>query len=273
MAVQIVLTTDSSIDGCPRLDSRQQLVQKLDEFDACVWHDTVDFPLISQLVEAGKRVLLDAPVVDVSELQQLATLDRNNTAIAKPNRFHPYSTSIEASKSKLGAPGLVRIHRWFVCNESEDSQQLLWRELLGQIDVACWLVQQPVAKVFAQTARDSVPGLLAHLTFSSCSALIDCVQRSGNAFYTISLIGQTGAAYGDDHRNTNLVMDRQGTLGTIVADGLWLGPQLMSFATDLSCSESIRSEIYATRIAHAAVQSACSNQVATIDENGERKLA
>jgi predicted dehydrogenase len=104
------------------------------------------------------------------------------------------------SSGKLGAPGLVRIHHW----QPQPAGDLR-RALLAQLDIACWLVDQPPTVLFAQPAENY---LQVHLGFADDRmALIDCSTSlaAGDDYYSLSAIGSTGAAYADDHHNMQLV--------------------------------------------------------------------
>ncbi len=126
-------------------------------------------------------------------------------------RFLPSVRALKDSlaSGKLGAPGLVRIHQWQATGCD------LKQALIQQLDVACWLVEQPVSLVFAQrrsipeakesTLRDYVQ---VHLGFEDDRmAVIDCTTSlpAGDDYYSLSVIGSTGAAYADDHHNMQLV--------------------------------------------------------------------
>ena len=60
-----------------------------------------------------------------------------------------------------------------------------------------------------------------------------CIRDS---YYSLSMIGANGAAYADDHHNTNLLL-KDKTLGITVANGGsgihldWLRPQLEAFGS------------------------------------------
>jgi predicted dehydrogenase len=127
-----------------------------------------------------------------------------------PFRFLPSAVTVkEALQSgKLGSPGLVRIHHWQTTTTGD-----LRQALLPQLDVACWLIDQPPTVVFAQcrgaqAASKPRDYLHVHLGFADDRmALIDCATSlaQGDDYYSLSVIGSTGAAYADDHHNMQLV--------------------------------------------------------------------
>ncbi len=125
-------------------------------------------------------------------------------------RFLPSVAAVKESlkTGKLGAPGLLRIHHWQPQAAGDVRQALL-----PQLDIACWLIDQSPGVLFAQsrpvqpaaTQRDYVQ---VHLGFADHRmALIDCSTSlaAGDDYYSLSVIGASGAAYADDHHNMQLV--------------------------------------------------------------------
>lgn len=119
-------------------------------------------------------------------------------------RFLPSVRTIKESlkSGKLGAPGLLRLHRWLPRGAGDALQNVL-----PLLDIACWLVDQPAAVLFAQSRpeRDYVQ---VHLGFADDRmALIDCTTAlpDGDGYDSLSVIASTGAAYADDHHNRQLV--------------------------------------------------------------------
>ena len=112
-------------------------------------------------------------------------------------RFLPSVLTVKEglASGKLGAPGLVRIHHW----HRQDVHSLS-----AQLDVACWLIDQPVRTLFAQGRLDYAQ---VHLGFADDRmAVIDCATLpKGDEYYSLSAIGSSGAAYADDHHNMQLV--------------------------------------------------------------------
>lgn len=108
-------------------------------------------------------------------------------------------------EGKLGQPGLLRIHRW----EPRGDAVFDSTRILPEMDLAHWIFRE------APTVIHALPGsagsgsyLQAHLGFARGGmALIDyafCLP-SGSRYDSLSVIGSTGAAYADDHRNCNLL--------------------------------------------------------------------
>jgi predicted dehydrogenase len=125
-------------------------------------------------------------------------------------RFLPSVVAVKESlrSGKLGAPGLVRIHHWQTAAAGDALQALG-----PQLDVACWLVDQPPTVLLAQSrpaqpAATSRDYLQVHLGFADDRmAVIDCATSlaAGDDYYSLSVIGSTGAAYADDHHNMQLL--------------------------------------------------------------------
>lgn len=125
-------------------------------------------------------------------------------------RFLPSVVTVKESLSsgKLGAPGLVRVHHWQTPAAGDCRQALL-----SQLDIACWLVDQPPSMLFA-LSRSAAPAaphrdyLQVHLGFADDRmAVIDCATSlaKGDDYYSLSVIGASGAAYADDHHNMQLL--------------------------------------------------------------------
>ena len=127
-------------------------------------------------------------------------------------RFLPSVRTVKDSlaSGKLGAPGLIRIHHWQTVAAGD-----VWPSVIQQLDVACWLVDQPPTTVFAQGRPAGAKGrdyLQVHLGFADDRmAVIDCSTSlaEGDDYDSLSVIGSTGAAYADDHHNMQLVFGGQ----------------------------------------------------------------
>ena len=264
---------EGEIAGADRLGSVSDLEQRLDEFDACAVHSSAaeSMEWLTKLACAGKHVLVDDGCLDVDTAEKLAEVARQSNvclAVAQPNRFSAYSLAIREAldAGHLGTPGLVRIHHW--SSQSQQSRARLWEMAVREVDSTCWFFGSQPDVIFGQSSvSESEPvGLALHLGFESGMAIIDCAFHAGGSFYTSSLIGSKGAAYADDHHNTNLLLQDGTTEGVpIKGDDVWLPRQLEAFAdciqgraTDTSVGEVKQ----AISICHAAIQSAESNKSA-----------
>ena len=100
--------------------------------------------------------------------------------------------------------GLVRLHLWEP-HQGEPSGPVA-NQLLAHLDLVCWLFNQSPAVVYAQGHG---PGYVQlHLGFSSSGmALVDYATTlpQQDDYFSLSLIGSSGAAYADDHHDMQLV--------------------------------------------------------------------
>lgn len=115
---------------------------------------------------------------------------------------------------QLGAPCLLRIHRWMAmqenatasvaCSHSDQREE----DLAAQLDLALWLFDRRPETVYATGPRKNAESdLLVHLGFPNGGmAVIDFARLPpGGDYYSLHLIGENGAAYADDHRNVSLL--------------------------------------------------------------------
>ena len=79
-------------------------------------------------------------------------------------------------------------------------------KVTSEIDVANWLFEDLPSEVYATGRGDDY--LQVHLGFPNGGmALIDCASSlpDGGGYFSLSVIGSTGAATADDHHNMNLM--------------------------------------------------------------------
>lgn len=119
------------------------------------------------------------------------------------DRFLPSPQTIKQAleAGQLGDPGLLRLHRW-----------KLGADAVIDIDLAIWLFQAMPTQVYAVT-REAGAYFQVHLGFPAGGmAVIDSHQAaSAEAYFSMSLIGSSGAAYADDHHNQQLLFRREST--------------------------------------------------------------
>jgi predicted dehydrogenase len=109
----------------------------------------------------------------------------------------------------LGEPGLLRIHSWESADPADPIQQT---PCVREIDLACWLFRQSPTQVYAVASSSEVlpetnDYTQVHLGFANGGmSLIDKCRSlpAGDSYFSLSMIGSTGAAYADDHRNMQL---------------------------------------------------------------------
>lgn len=153
---------------------------------------------------AVRPVLLDQP--QLCAPSQLAGLESAHLMPAHEWRFYPSVAAVRANLTdgQLGEPGLLRIHHWSVA--TQEVAPLAF----AQLDLARWFFGGTPTHVHALARAGS---LLLHLGYPNDGmALIDVASnRPGPApYYSLHLIGSTGAAYADDHHNNHLHLAADG---------------------------------------------------------------
>ena len=161
---------------------------------------------IERYLLAGKPVLVAAEQGLTKEtLQtlctwgQVANLTTNaNLVVSNPDRYLPSRQLIyqHLQAGKFGEPGLVRIHRW-----GPDSQE---GSMLFDLDLVLWFFRAVPRVVFAVAHQR---GTQIHLGFPAGGmALVGHADLpAGEPYYSLSVIGASGAAYADDHSNVQLL--------------------------------------------------------------------
>lgn len=164
-----------------------------------------DAIVIDRLGKSSLTTLLDHP--ESSSAAQLEALRNLRIMPAHQWRFAPSVLPVQESRSngQLGDPGLLRTHHWLSANAN------LGHAAFAQVDLAHWFFGSPPTRTHS-LASDNY--LQLHLGFPNDGmALIDiATNRPGeNDYYSMHLIGSSGAAYTDDHRNTHLLLAEQGS--------------------------------------------------------------
>ncbi len=249
------------------------LDQHLDAFDAAVIGATSEFGFgadgaltAALMATANKHLLMDARLVDSKCTADalIAAFEQSTATLAVGHglRHQPDVRAVRESvaSGKLGAPGLLRVHRWNPLDR--DAPGDAWRDailgdLTAEIDLACWLFGESPSVVFAQqqTAGDagSIGSVQVHLGFPKGGmALIDVVHGLPSAveYATRSVIGASGAAYADAHHDMQLTF--QG--GATRAVGIdWqhshLLPQIQEFVDALAAGRQPTASPAAARLA------------------------
>ncbi len=186
----------------------------LTQFDAlaCCGAINENTQAVLGAAKSGKHLLLDlAALKSTKEAESIITACHKASVsyiLTQPRRFSPAVQAIRQSldADELGAPGLLRIHRWG-CGASEE----LNRRLIGEIDLAIYLLQGMPTSLYAVTTNPNEGAdrfVQVHLGFEGGGmALIDATTRlpEGDDYYSLSLLGANGAAYADDHHNMQLL--------------------------------------------------------------------
>ena len=139
-----------------------------------------------------------------------------NLSIANIDHHLPSRQLIQQqiAAGKLGAPGLIRIHRWQGTDESITSPDGTLAPLVLDVELAGWLAGAEPELIYATEASGADDGppaqrvIQVHLGFpGGAMALIDYVNAlpTGDGYQSLSVIGGAGAVYADDHRNVQLL--------------------------------------------------------------------
>ena len=177
------------------------------------------------------RTWLSAAALDRREGAALAGGAR--LVLANPQRFLPSRRLLrqQIDDGHLGRPGLVRLHHWLPADRPDppvapaagDGEVAfggaLPLALAQDVDVVLWLMGAAPDAVYAlqQTGAPATSGaggsgsgrlLQLHLGFPGGGmALLDFAAAlpPGDGYGALSVIGASGAAYFDDHHNTQLL--------------------------------------------------------------------
>ncbi len=201
-------------------------------FDAVVLDSSGPLPArhCQNAAQAGKHVLADLPLAGSRDtaLQVISACSEAGVClmVGQALRFTPSLRTVKESLAagQLGDPGLVRIHSWKATDDEknrghiDDSEPaagagLLLARVSREVDLACWLFDTRPDAVYAvesEAARPrsgGLPYLQLHLGFADGGmALIDSqTLPEGDGYFSLSLIGSTGAAYADGHHNMQLL--------------------------------------------------------------------
>jgi len=138
--------------------------------------------------------------------------------LGQPLRYRPDVQAVRAAlaSGQLGAPVLVRLHHWAARPVGL---------LPACLDLVCWLLPEMPAQVFAVAHPAATDCVQVHLGYAGGGmALIDTASLPvGLGYFSLSVIGRTGAAYADDHHNAHLLY-RGGHPAALLADLPPAGP-------------------------------------------------
>jgi len=173
----------------------------------------------------------DAVVIDANP-SQAASFAKAATALGKPTlvgqlpggldvlgqadallmpahtwRFLPSIQAVKRSidAGKLGEPCLLRIHRWL---PPESTTESIAKRILPDTDLACWMFGGAPEKIWTLKSAVNPDYIQFHLGFTNDGmAMIDITGSlpADDGYFSLSMIGGTGAAYADDHHNMNLL--------------------------------------------------------------------
>ena len=161
------------------------------DFDAVVVAAAVD---VEHVVRAGKPILLLRAHAAGALPTSIVPI-----TLGRPLRFRPDVAAVKAAlaSGRLGAPALVRLHHWSARGAAT---------LAAALDLIHWLVEVLPTQVFAVAHRSAAAYVQVHLGFPDGGmALLDLAPLAdGPDYFSLSVIGRTGAASADDHHNTHL---------------------------------------------------------------------
>ena len=182
-----------------------------------------------QAAQAGKHLLVETPLALSAGASQDIITDCADAGVrlmvGQAMRYLPSVRTVKAEldSGRLGKPGLLRIHRWEPTGDATGDDPMsdlkqnagtLHSQPLHEIDLACWLFGclptqlHAVGRRRAEPPTDELDYVQLHLGFPDGGmALIDYWRSLpvGKNYYSLSLIGSTGAAYADDHHNMQLL--------------------------------------------------------------------
>jgi predicted dehydrogenase len=164
---------------------------------------------VGQCLRAARHVLVATdPRFGPGELTSLvaAAADAGvQFAVVNPDRYLPSRQLIRQQVPQtLGQVGLVRAHCWEPGGGPSHTVLGLPAALVRELDVVLWLAGETPALAYATEAAS---GVHIHLGFSEAMALVDYTSAlpAGADYRSLSVIGFTGAAYVDDHRNVQML--------------------------------------------------------------------
>ena len=214
------------------------LDQHLDAFDAVLIPESSGsrVSLAMRSAATGKHVLVASPLSPSAQTaEDVINACRSANVrlmVSHSLRFMPSQQEVKAALTdgKLGEPGLLRMHRWTESTDQSDADGIMMGQTVDGIDLAIWLFGGMPTEVYAVSRPSYVQ---VHLGFADGGmALIDDARTlpGGGEYFSLSLIGSTGAAYADDHHNRNLLF-RGGDPSAIETDlgSLHLTAQLQEF--------------------------------------------
>jgi myo-inositol 2-dehydrogenase/D-chiro-inositol 1-dehydrogenase len=269
-------------------------------FDAVLIHSTYPSRELHcrRAAQSGKHILVESPVAFSSDAVR-GVIDECGRSgvrlmVGQIARFWPSVRTVKESLDggRLAQPGLLRIHRWEPTapetglatspQTSRDGGALSM--LVREIDLACWLFARGPTDVYA-VGRPRSSGQLddwgyvqLHIGFSyGAMALIDFSRTlpPGDGYFSLSMIGSAGAAYADDHHNTQLLFGGGHPSGLVTGHGdRSLQWQLQEFIDSVAQNREPPSTaadgLAAVRVAEAAAESIASGQAVNLPEGRNR---
>ena len=245
--------------------------EQANDFDAVVIDaDPGQAAVLAKASAAGKPSLAGPLLPNIAAISQAHTM----LMPAHTWRFLPSIQTVKRSldAGKLGAPGLLRIHRWLPPKATPES---LTERILPDADLACWIFGGAPEKVWTLQTPSNPDYIQFHLGFANGGmAMIDiaCSLPAGGDYFSLSIIGATGTAYADDHHNMNLLYagDQPNALRTSEGRADLAG-QLQEFVDAIQeqrqATVTLKDATRAIAVTKQIIESANSNHV--IEQKGD----
>lgn len=166
--------------------------------------------IAATVARSRKHLLVEgSPVESIEESSRLGKLFSENDLRLMIGDSLRYDPSIQAVKTaldgeRLGRPALLRTHAWLSPDQVADSR----RQLFQQLDLPLWIYQTLPTEVYALGHPERSDLRQVHLGFPESAMAVITLSESlppGDRYFSCTLIGTTGAAYADDHRQMQLL--------------------------------------------------------------------
>jgi predicted dehydrogenase len=197
-------------------------------------------------VAAGKHALVDAPVAEsLNQIEMLLKVCRQTgveIGVGRSSFRSPGNRIIldRLKTGKLGAPGLLRVHRW------DSAERTLAELAYGDINFALEVFGATPKEIYGLDRGDGSYRQI-HLGFSNGGmAVLDYATRlpDGQSYDSLSLIGSSGAAYADDHHNTHLLLTGRSTKALISHSGSGSLEELQVFVDDVASAAGDSASVF-----------------------------
>ncbi|MFM2096393.1 MAG: hypothetical protein RIS70_3517 [Planctomycetota bacterium] len=233
--------TSSIVQASLVADSWSQLTgEQRDSIDAVYF----DGPLydrrteVDRVIADRKHVLISAPgEFDVHEIERLYAKAREQRVTLGIRNLLPHRPSYVAVKEslesgKLGSPSLLRLNDWRAAlkcstdptanidesHSMRDAWSQFWQGVAENLEVALWIFGIEPNEIFATSRPSPSDGrdvalsdrcyVQVHLGFPNGGMALIGVANTlppGDEYRSLTLIGSSGAAYADDHHQTQLL--------------------------------------------------------------------
>ena len=260
------------------------------DIDAVVFHDCTN-DIRGQVLEAarqGMHICSSSPMAfTLSEAEEMSRVCRDigvKLMFGNPLRFAGPNREVERVhvQGKLGTAGLLRIHHWKSTEIwlNQSSREARFAHMAGEVDVSLHTfgcVPTHVLGVEVKADQNAHTMTQVHLGFPNGGmALLDqAVCATPRApYWSMTLIGESGAAYVDDQRNSHLLVG-SGPARSIRSNQYEsaLLTQLREFVSAIRENRTADSSgddgCLAQRVASVAAESCSRGEVVNFSESGQ----